>query len=266
MNSIHIRRVGIMATHAQWKFLLLSRRAPLLVATYALASLFIVGMSSEIQRAWSTGIVSPAWPSVCAILGAAWGWLVWLDEGPSNRMYHWSLPVDVTLNDFARVLAGWLWLIIAVVVFEAGFLLAVVLGGAFPQEHVANVSLWYWVSLLTAASLGYLSFAALATALDHAIETVVLIALLVSVSQTLLLSSRNRWALIAAELLQLSVHGKYGFSAAITGMAFPSQLEDPKSAQVMMSSWAAAVITWMICIAVVLCAGAYYNRWRMRRR
>jgi hypothetical protein len=46
-----------------------------------------------------------------------WPLVVWRDETPAKRQYHWSMPVDVSAHDALRVAAGAVWLMIALGVF-----------------------------------------------------------------------------------------------------------------------------------------------------
>lgn len=51
------------------------------------------------------------------VLGALAGGLCWINESPSRRRYHRSLPVSHARHDLMRVLAALVWLVIALVVF-----------------------------------------------------------------------------------------------------------------------------------------------------
>ncbi len=60
-----------------------------------------------------------------------WPLLVtWRGETPSQRGYHWSLPVRRPLHQLARLAAGWAWLVVAVAAgILAGWLVSAVITG-----------------------------------------------------------------------------------------------------------------------------------------
>lgn len=47
--------------------------------------------------------------AILHVVAFLWGGAVWSAEGPSNRQYHWSLPVRRPSHDLTRVLVGGGW-------------------------------------------------------------------------------------------------------------------------------------------------------------
>ncbi len=84
--------------------------------------------------------------------------LIWHEEGPGKRMYHLAMPINRSAHALTKVFAGWVWMMLATVVF----LLAVVLvdkivrqviGAPFPP--VMHLELWEWMVPFTTATIAY---------------------------------------------------------------------------------------------------------------
>jgi hypothetical protein len=52
-----------------------------------------------------------------AFMGGVAAVLVWVNEGPQSRRYHWSMPVTREVHDVMRILAGAVWLILALAIY-----------------------------------------------------------------------------------------------------------------------------------------------------
>ena len=131
-----------------------------LVGVQALANSGLAGTPSRIQRL----PVFDVFPFLI-LIGALWPAIVWHGEGPSDREYHWSLPVVRANHDMVRVIAGALWRtlgVLAVEVFQVG---TSILGGYGTQ--MAQLSLGTWINYVTGPLTMYLLVSALAIATDH---------------------------------------------------------------------------------------------------
>jgi hypothetical protein len=92
--------------------LLWASRRPLLLGLALLAVLVLAG------EPWSDDVLArllTPWPVWLGLAGPVWAFAVFHNEGPSARMYHWSMPVNRTVHTLARLGAGilWLWLLLA---------------------------------------------------------------------------------------------------------------------------------------------------------
>lgn len=99
------------------------------------------------------------------VIGALWPAIVWHGEGPSRRLYHWSLPVPRHQHDILRVVAGGVWLLLGLVSVELFQIAAALVNGY--GDRLAGVSLGSWINYLTGPLTMYLVVSALAVATDH---------------------------------------------------------------------------------------------------
>ena len=67
-----------------------------------------------------------------SLVGAQiWAASIWHGESPSQRGYHWAMPVDRTLHDLLRVVAGAIWLtVVLLALLVIGTLIAPLFGAA----------------------------------------------------------------------------------------------------------------------------------------
>lgn len=105
------------------------------------------------------------WPLWLTIIGPIWAIAVFYNEGPSQRLYHWSLPVDRVQHTAARLAAGvaWLW-ILYVVLIGAGAVMGAMDGDLW---QLGEVSAAGWVNFFTGPLLGYLAVSVLTVASDY---------------------------------------------------------------------------------------------------
>lgn len=96
-----------------------------------------------------------------------WVTLVWSGEGPSQRGYHWSLPVPRAAHDLARVVAGAVYLVAlcAVLAAVAGVLAAS--GGYF--NAFAAIDAEAWANFFLAPLVVYLLVSPLVLWRDYAV-------------------------------------------------------------------------------------------------
>jgi hypothetical protein len=115
-TQLHNRPRFSHVLREQIRFVVLSLRLPLI----GVAALGIVATGLVlIDFASGRGGVefAPALSLIPAFAGILLPFAVWLSEKPFGPRLVWTLPVDRTRHAFAKVLAGWIVLIIAVTVF-----------------------------------------------------------------------------------------------------------------------------------------------------
>lgn len=162
MNEARYRPVGFGGAFVRQLRLLWTSRRPILLAVALLALLVLAG------EPWSDdpkARLFTYWPIWLMLIGPAWGFAVFYNEGPSNRFYHWSLPAGRMQHTAARIVAGaaWLWLLFALLI-GAGALIAVTDGDLW---QFAEISASGWVNLFTGPLLGYLGVSILTVASDY---------------------------------------------------------------------------------------------------
>lgn len=148
----------------QFKLLWTSRR-PLLLIVALLGLLVLSGPP------WSpdprTRLLS-AWPLWLVVVGPLWAFAVFHNEGPSNRLYHWSLPTGRVQHTLARLTAGiaWLWTAYAVLI-GVGIVMAAMDGDLWQLEGIPAAA---WVNCFTGPLLGYLAVSVLTVVSDYPIR------------------------------------------------------------------------------------------------
>ncbi|HUG41597.1 MAG TPA: hypothetical protein VMM12_14000 [Longimicrobiales bacterium] len=139
----------------QFRLLWMSRR-PLLMLAALLAALALAG------EPWNDNPLArlfTVWPVWLILAGPFWGFAVWYNEGPGNRLYFWSHPVSRTGHSMARVGAGAAWLLVV----YAAMIVAAMLFAAFDGDlaQFGAVAFISWLSFFTGALIGYLAISAL---------------------------------------------------------------------------------------------------------
>ena len=86
-------------------------------------------------------------------LGGVAAVLVWHNEAPQNRRYHWSMPVRRELHDIMRIVAGAFWLIVAIAIYAA---LAWFMEEPQVREHWLANATYFWLSIFITPLLMYL--------------------------------------------------------------------------------------------------------------
>lgn len=154
--------VGAGAAFTRQFRLLWTSRRPIFLGVALLALLAFAG------EPWSDDAKTRLltfWPLWLIVIGPVWAFAVFHNEGPSARLYHWSLPTGRTRHTLARIAAGvaWLWLLFAVLIV-AGAVMAAMEGDLWQLGAVDAAG---WVNLFTAPLIGYLGVSLLTIASDH---------------------------------------------------------------------------------------------------
>ncbi|MDX1674524.1 MAG: hypothetical protein R3314_07020, partial [Longimicrobiales bacterium] len=145
-------------------FLWASRR-PLLLAVAMLAVLVLAG------EPWNHDpkmrLIS-AWPMWLVVVPLIWGFAVFHNEGPDNRLYFWSMPTDRSGQTLARLAAGLTWLWVSYIgLIVAGWLFGLMDGNAW---QLAEIGVAGWVNFFTGPLLVYLSISLLTVPSNYPIR------------------------------------------------------------------------------------------------
>lgn len=93
---------------------------------------------------------------------------VWRAESPSQRSYHWAMPVARSAHTYMRLFAGWSWMMAMVAVYM-GFALAFIVG--VPVFYGGSVGIFWaqWALFVpfVAATVAYLLTSIAVIASDH---------------------------------------------------------------------------------------------------
>jgi hypothetical protein len=108
-----------------------------------------------------------AFPLLC-VVGAAWGVMIWQNEAPSRRGYHWAMPVRRDQHDLLRVLAG-AGVLLAGLAALLGIATIMALAGGYGAQ-LARLAPGVWLSFFAGPLIAYLLFSALAVATDHPVR------------------------------------------------------------------------------------------------
>lgn len=73
---------------------------------------------------------------------AIWALMVWYDERPSRRSYHWSLPVARPVHDLARVAVGAAYLLFVWAILAAAGALVQAAGGTLADLTAMEPKVW----------------------------------------------------------------------------------------------------------------------------
>lgn len=183
---------------------------------------------------------------ILGLLALAWGGAVWRGEGPKNRQYFLSQPVDVSVHELSRIAAGAWWLTVAlagaVVVAIAGAIVrhdtAVLHGGVLP-----------WIAIFTGALLIYLAVSVVATLTSRVAEVLIFSYLGLVVLIPLL--SMAGFGQRVGKVFSKAILGSYGLRAALVA---------PNPGAV--AKWIAALAIWYAVVGAMIVAALWWRRGR----
>ena len=262
-----LRTPFLEGVRAQAALLFRSRRPGILLLVVAIVGVVSILYHTSTLNGWTPAVMlTPGWYSILFLLGGVWGVLVWHEEGPKARWYHWSLPLDASTHDLARVVAGAAWLMAAVALF-----LAYVLGMGVATGRVSEllgVPALAWVAFATSALLGYLLLASLATLTGKALEWGLLsgVTLLVATFE-LAVENPDLPAVLRPVRagLRAVFLSDYGFLAVLHGMARRVQLQPaggPGAGSSDPGTWLTATGLWLAVGAGAVLGAAWWHRRR----
>ncbi len=241
----------------QFKLLWTSRR-PLLLA---LALLALLGLAGE---PWTDNLKArlfTVWPLWLVLVGPVWAFAVFHNEGPSSRLYFWSMPVGRTRHTLARLAAGlaWLWILYGVLI-GAGVILASLDGDLWQLGMITAAG---WINFFTGPLLGYLAISVLTIATDYPLRWVFGILFLFPLTVSIL----DDWLgleSLANALVKPFTSEDWGLLPVVTGGLGESILEldktlarmaDPEAivrGQFEVAYWAPATAAWIALLLGVV--------------
>lgn len=121
----------------QFRVIGLSLRIPLLLAFAAGLFITIVVAMDAARGNWPPDIHAEPL-ELPGVVGFLFPIAVWLREDRFGPGFFWTLPVEHSRHALARVVAGWLWLMLGVLLFSLAILLFTLLSGGnvFPEETI----------------------------------------------------------------------------------------------------------------------------------
>lgn len=251
------RPVGFGGAFVRQFRLLWTSRRPLLLGVALLAILVLAGepwSSDEKARLFTF------WPLWLVLVGPVWAFAVFHNEGPSNRLYHWSLPTGRLQHTVARLAAGvaWLWLLFAILI-GAGALMAAMDGDLWQFGEIGPAG---WANLFTGPLIGYLAISALTVASDYPLRWFFGLIFLFPLTLSIL----DEWLgldSLVETLLQPLVHDEWGVFPTMVG-AFGSSvgalertleaMADPGATHrgaFVMENWWAATPLWVLLLTLL---------------
>ncbi|MDB4915085.1 MAG: hypothetical protein JWM95_2729 [Gemmatimonadetes bacterium] len=273
----------------------LALRGAALMATALVALVTLFAVSQVLSR--GADLTLNAWPTqLPGLLGALLPIAVWARDQYFGPAFLWTLPLDRRRHALAKVLAGWVWLMVAVALF-ALWLLAVTAasgGRALPPEALLVLGsqpaggspvdpgalrtvswapgLMIWALPFTAATAPYLLGSALVLGVRRPLRWVIGAVLAYTLAS---IASEATGALDWApgRLLRLLVESRYGLDALLTGrielLSDPVTLTTGKSVIIWWSvpdlaDWRTATVLWTGAGGLALWAAV--SRHRERRR
>jgi hypothetical protein len=190
---------------------------------------------------------------------------VWRAEDPSRRAYHWSMPVARGPHTIFKLLSGWLWMMIATVVYLIFVVILATLISIITKDPITlgSAPAWEWVVAFTAPTLAYLLTSIAVIGSDHAWRWIggLLISYWVLVG---VLGSFGMSELSVA--LRSISDGAYGLNAALFGSvrnasnAIVIGVARNPASHVSMSNWLVAMPLWIIGAGIAVTIASYRHR------
>ncbi|HEV8580115.1 MAG TPA: hypothetical protein VGX68_13675 [Thermoanaerobaculia bacterium] len=200
-----------------------------------------------------------------SVVGFLFPFAIWRGERRFGPAFLWTLPVDRRRLAFAKVFAGWVWLMAALAVFVLWLLALAHLSAA---TGVRTVTLFPF----TGATALYLLGSALVLGLRHPLRwllgTMGMFFLLVILSDAVGRTENGELRMVAwSGLLRSAVYGPYGLDTLLSSSGFVSAAEHAAAAWRALpdlAQWATATLLWLGAGLAALWAAA--SRHGERRR
>jgi hypothetical protein len=199
---------------------------------------------------------SPVSSLVMVVLAFLLPLVIWQDEDPTRRVYHWAMPIGRAEHGIVKVTAGWVWLMVATAIFVL-FVAVVdaaasrISGNPLPRDQSFQV--WEWLIPFTSVTVAYLFSSA--AALGTRTPLIWLGAVVAGYVVLRLLGHALEYHELE-ELMETITSGKFGLEAAMAGMIDGASLTSPVTIGPSLVRWIGATALWSAAgaIAVVLCA------------
>jgi hypothetical protein len=218
-------------------------------------------------------------------------WAVWKGDPVFGRALLWTLPVRRQQAAAAKIVAGALWLLLAVLVVLVSLaLMARATGGRVGIDEVRLVGpasaglaaaarvrwvtpLWMWLMPFGSALLVYLASSAAWIGLRHPVRWLAGVAILATLVIVLGVNLGPGSALYESlgRLFDTVVNGRWGFDLALTGglSSLSEEIDTPGpgsanlwSALPTLGGWAAALLVWLggTLLALALALRRHWER------
>lgn len=246
--------VGFGGTFIRQLRLLWTSRRPLFLLVGAVGVLALAGAP------WGGGNSARLlvlWPVWVVFLGPVWALAIFNDEGPSNRMYHWSQPTARHSHTLARLAAGVVWLWVAyLLVIAAAFVFAAMDGHTW---QLREIGLAAWLNFFTGPTIGFLAVSLLTVASDYAVRWLLGIVFLLP----LVLGLLAEWLGILTVLERLATpltHPEWGLGVTLVGAFLANATTvlhtvtgsgDPGLAAAP-AAWPAATAVWIVGLGALV--------------
>lgn len=198
---------------AQLRLLLLKKWKLLGALTTAIALITLLGLTDDIAPTVSGLLLESPLYVVGWILAVGWAQSIWSDEGPGDRAYHWSLPLERPVHDLTRVGLGTLiYVVVGVSSLAAAWLVYAVFGASVAFGEPAA-----WGLMLLGIIIGCLLGTIPALLTEHPVRWTVGTVLGYAILGGLLEAGGQRWNWLAvpASAVQSVWDGEYGLEAAL---------------------------------------------------
>jgi hypothetical protein len=186
-------------------------------------------------------------------IAVGWALLLWWGEGRERRRYHWAMPVTHATHDLTRVLAGAIWLAIAVTIYcVAGMLLArndvAVSLSAYPLSLWLNI---FSLPLLTYSIASIITLLA-NRPLEWAIGIAAVVAVLTAIAGQLVFQQLEAAANALQPTAMSLLFGKFGVGTAFMGgwhaasleALAPYRIDPPEWPGPSLQRWLLATVVW----------------------
>jgi hypothetical protein len=221
--------------------------ALILVAVLVLVA--VVRATHEPSAHHDAGFAFAATGAIPMILvGALLPFGVWRSEDPARRAYHWSMPVARGPHTIMKLLSGWLWLMIASIVYIV-FIITLSLGMSIltgAPNRLVETPAWEWLVAFTGPTLAYLLTSIAAVGSERAWRWIGGLI----VGYWVLMGAFLSFGLSeAAQLLRIILEGAAGLEVALVAQ---SKIHDSS-----LQGWLIAMPLWIIGSAIAVTIASY---------
>lgn len=160
---------------------------------------------------------SPASSMLITLIAFLLPFGVWQDEDPTRRAYHWMMPVARHTHALTRVFAGWVWLMVATMLYLAVSVAMVLITQRItgePQSYGPTFAAWEWLVPFTVGTIAYMFVSAAAVGSRQPIAWIVGVVVLYAALIYLLTMAGYAEA---ANKVASVYSGEYGARAAMLG-------------------------------------------------
>lgn len=198
-------------------------------------------------------ILAPAY-GFGLLIALVWPVIVWSDEGPGDRSYHWSLPVPRAVHDLTRTGVGGAWFLTAALVGLAVGFLTVFVGWGRPTVPGAPGPL---VAAALGLTVAYLGGSVVAQLTEHPFRWLlgIFIGLVLFGTLGAMAAMRWPWAAPVYEVGLSVFQGSYGLNAALDA---PRTLARGDAAA--SDAWAALLLWLGLAVAAVVASSLVFRQ------